>query len=175
MYLSLLQKISPRSILILLFFISFFIAGMAYVMEHYFDIFGCVMCHYERDVFIGTSVISLLCLILLSQRLQYYAVLALGFIFLGGAIFAAYHVAIQQHWAALPTFCPPYDVNAINPVNALNSKMTMTTTPFVRCDQVSFSLFGLSLAVYNALASLFLALLCWVWVYKQRQIKVLQV
>ncbi|KAB2833267.1 MAG: disulfide bond formation protein B, partial [Caedimonadaceae bacterium] len=40
-------------------------------------------------------------------------------------------------------------------------------TPFVRCDQITWSLFGLSLAAYNALISLILAFFCGVWFWKR--------
>lgn len=163
MILKRLQKISSQKILIILLLICAAVFGMAYIMETYFEIYGCQMCHYERNIFIGAGGISLFCLIVLPERFQYYAVLILGFIFLGGALFAAYHVAIQQHLASLPSFCPPYDINTISSVKLVHEQHPMT--PFIRCDQVTWSLFGLSLAVYNALASICLALLCWIWAW----------
>ena len=51
-------------------------------------------------------------------------------------------------------------------VEALREQMLKT--PLVRCDQVTWSLFGLSLAAYNALLSLILAIGCWTWAKAQK-------
>lgn len=154
MYRIQLQKLSSTNILFILFLICFLAFGMAYVMETHFKIYGCQMCHYERNIFIFAGVFSLLSLVVLPKRLQYYAIILLGFIFIGNAFFAAYHVAIQQHWASMPSFCPVDNIHLV--------------PSFVRCDKVTFSLFGLSLAVYNSLISIFLAFLCWIWSYKNK-------
>lgn len=135
---------------------------MAYIMEHFFGILPCQMCHYERNVFMGAGGLSLLALILIPARIQPYILIGLGFVFLGGALLAAYHVAIQQHWVSLPSFCANNDFSSFESVDALREQLLKA--PFVRCDQVTWSLFGLSLAAYNALLSLILALSCWAWV-----------
>jgi disulfide bond formation protein DsbB len=161
-----LKEISSQKMLAILLLICVVVVGMAYIMEHYFGVLGCPLCHYERDVFIGAGGIALLCLILLPQRFQYYGILFLGFVFMGGALLAAYHVAIQQHWVSLPAFCASNDFSAFESVETLREQLLKT--PFVRCDQVTWSLFGLSLAAYNTLISLGLALLCWGWSCKRK-------
>ncbi|HUX78674.1 MAG TPA: disulfide bond formation protein B [Alphaproteobacteria bacterium] len=161
-----LKKISSQKMLAILLLICAAVVATAYIMEHYFGILGCPLCHYERDIFMGAGAISLLCLVLLPQRFQYYAIVILGFVFMGGAFLAAYHVAVQQHWLSLPSFCASNDFSGLDSIEALKEKLL--STPFVRCDQITWSLFGLSLAVYNTLISLFLALLCWAWGYKRK-------
>jgi disulfide bond formation protein DsbB len=161
-----LKEISSQKILAALFVICAVVVATAYIMEHYFGILGCPLCYYERDIFIGAGLISLLSFILLPQRFQHYAILLLGFVFLGGALLAGYHVAVQQHWVSLPSFCSSNDFSAFESVAALREQLLKT--PFVRCDQVTWSLFGLSLAAYNALISLCLALLCWGWGCKRK-------
>jgi disulfide bond formation protein DsbB len=130
-------------------------------MEHFFGVLPCQMCLYERDVFIGAGGLSLLSFILFSSRFQRYTLIGLGFVFIGGALLAAYHVAIQHHWVALPSFCASHDFGSPDSVEALREQILKT--PLVRCDQVTWSLFGLSMAAYNALIFLFLALTCWKW------------
>ena len=160
------SEISSRMMLLVLTLICLGVYLTGYVMEHYVGVLACKMCHYERDVFIGAGALSLLSLIFLPHRFQHYAVLVLGFIFLGGALLAGYHVAIQQHWVALPAFCAANDFSAFESIEALREQLL--NTPFVRCDQITWSLFGLSLAAYNAILSLILALLCWGWVWKHK-------
>lgn len=166
MCLKYLQCISPRVMLGLLALICGGILISAYIMEHIFGIHPCQMCLYERDIFIGAGVLSLLAFLVLPERFRPYMVLLIGLLFLGGVAVASYHVAIQQHWVALPSFCAANDFSAFNDLESLKAQLLQT--PFVRCDQVSWSLFGLSLAAYNALISLALALFCGLWYRKQR-------
>jgi len=165
MCIKILKKISSQQMLIGLFLVCAAVEATAYVMEHYFGILGCPLCHYEQKVFIGAGTIALVSGIL-PRRFQLYSLFGLGFIFIGGAFLAGYHVAIQQHWVSLPAFCSSNDFTAFDSVESLREQLLKT--PFVRCDQITWSLFGLSLAVYNALLSLILALLCWGWVWKNK-------
>lgn len=138
----------------------------AYIMEHFFGVLPCQMCLYERNVFMAAGAFSFLSFFLLPVRFHPLALIILGFIFMGGALLAGYHVAIQQHWVSLPTFCASNDFSALDSVEALREQMLKT--PFVRCDKVTWSLFGLSLAAYNALLSFVLALTCWIWVTRKK-------
>ncbi len=165
MYITRLKKISSQKILVIVLLICVVVVSIAYIMENYFGVLGCPLCHYERDVFIGAGGFSLLCL-MFPQRFQYYAILLLGLIFMGGVCLAAYHVAIQQHWTSLPSFCASNDFSAFDSVESLREQLL--NTPFIRCDQVTWSFLGLSLAAYNALISICLVLLCWGWGYKRK-------
>jgi disulfide bond formation protein DsbB len=138
----------------------------AYIMEHFFGVRPCQMCLYERNIFMAVGVFSFLSFFLIPARFHSMSLIILGFFFMGGAIFAAYHVAIQQHLVALPAFCSANDFGAIDSVESLREEMLKT--PLVRCDQVTWSLFGLSLAAYNALLSFGLAITCWVWVKRKK-------
>ncbi len=161
-----LKNISSRSFLSFLILFSVGVLGLAYILEHYYGFQPCQMCLYEQKIFMVTGALSLLSLLLLPVRWQYYAVIVLGFVFLGGTLIAGYHVAIQQHWVDLPAFCSSQDFSAFDSVEAL--KEQMLKTPLVRCDQITWSLFGLSLAAYNIIICLILALLCWKWACKHR-------
>jgi disulfide bond formation protein DsbB len=160
-----LKKIPPRFMLILLVLITLVILGMAYILKNYFGFQPCQLCLYEQKVFMAAGALSFVS-ILLPSRLQYYAILLVGLVFFGGAGLAAYHVAVQQHWVDLPAFCTSQDFSAFDSVEAL--KEQMLNTPLVRCDQVTWSFLGLSLAAYNTVLSLFLGLFCWKWACKNR-------
>ena len=109
---------------------------------------------------------SFLSFLFLPVRFYSLALIVLGFISLGELALAGYHVAIQQHWVSLPAFCATQDFDSFDTVESLRDQILQT--PFVRCDKVTWHLFGLSLAAYNALLSLMLAITCWVWVRKHR-------
>jgi disulfide bond formation protein DsbB len=112
------------------------------------------------------GIFALFSFFLLPARFHSSALIILGFIFMGGSLLAAYHVAVQQLWVSLPTFCASNDFSALDSVESLRDQMLKT--PFVRCDKVSWSLFGLSLAAYNAILSFVLAIMCWAWVRRKK-------
>ncbi len=74
--------------------------------------------------------------------------------FLAGAGLGFYHVGVEQHWFQGPTACTASGA-AANSVDALRAQL-MGRQP-VMCDQVQWSLFGISLAGWNLLASLAMA------------------
>jgi disulfide bond formation protein DsbB len=166
MCIKIMKNLSSQKMLAGLTFICVGVLGMAYVMEHYFGVLPCQMCLYERNVFMVAGGLAFLSLLLLPVRFHYHALILLGLIFLGGTILAGYHVAIQHHLVSLPSFCAVNDFDAFDSVESLREQMLQT--PLVRCDQVTWSLFGLSLAAYNALLSLILAISCWTWAKAQK-------
>jgi disulfide bond formation protein DsbB len=81
----------------------------------------------------------------------------LAIVFLTGTGIAFYHVGVEQHWFAGPTACTAGGA-AANSVDALRAQL-LGKQP-VMCDQVQWSLFGISLAGWNLLASLAMAGFC---------------
>ncbi len=161
-----LKSFSSRHLLGFLALTCAAILGAAYVLKHVYGVQPCPMCLYEQDVFMAGGALSLLGFLIFPPTLRRWTLLLLGFVFFGGTLLAAYHVAIQQHWVSLPAFCAAQDFSAFDSVDALRDQLL--NTPFVRCDQVTWSLFGFSLAAYNALISFVLMLLCWKWVCVNR-------
>ena len=157
---------SSERILLFFTFVCLAVLLSAYTMEHLFGVQPCQMCLYERNIFIAVGVASFLSFFLIPARYHSLTLILLGFVFMGGALFAGYHVAIQQHWVSLPAFCTSNDFSALDSVESLREQMLKT--PLVRCDQVTWSLFGLSLAAYNAILSFILAMTCWTWVRRKK-------
>jgi disulfide bond formation protein DsbB len=81
----------------------------------------------------------------------------LALVFVAGAGIAFYHVGVEQHWFAGPTACTASGVDATS-IDALRAQL-LGKQP-VMCDQVQWSLFGVSLAGWNFLASLAMAVFC---------------
>lgn len=139
-----------------LFLISVFCALVlitAWIMEHVFGIQACQLCYYERYVYMAAGVVALLGGVL--NRKVCLGTLSLIFLFGFGLSF--YHVGIQQGWFDLPSFCQTaiFDPNA----SIEDLRAQLLGTPMITCNVVSWDLFGISLAGYNALASLILSVL----------------
>ena len=87
------------------------------------------------------------------------AVLALaGLLFAAGAVLAFYHAGVEFHWFAGPGACTGA---ALDTSSAAALRAQLLATPPVRCDEVQWSIFGVSMAGLNLLASILLALLAW--------------
>ena len=79
-----------------------------------------------------------------------WAAIGLGLIFLGSFAQAAFHVAVEQSWVIYQCSA---DIDLDNLAFDVNAVLE---TP--QCDKIAWSLFGLSMAGYNAVISLILAL-----------------
>ncbi len=77
-----------------------------------------------------------------------------GFVFLAGALIASYHVGVEQHWWVSAAGCGGTAGQAMD-VNQLFQSLQQK--PPKACDEVDWSLFGLSMATYNAFFSFVLA------------------
>ncbi len=74
--------------------------------------------------------------------------------FLVGAGLAAFHVGVEQHWWAGTAECGA-NFGPAGSVEELRRRLLAQAV--VRCDEVAWSLFGISMAGYNFLLSLALA------------------
>lgn len=77
-----------------------------------------------------------------------------GLLFLGSAVFAAYHAGVEWKWWPGPTDCAGGAGGEVTAGSLLDS---LETTRLVRCDEAAWRLFGVSLAGYNVLISAALA------------------
>jgi disulfide bond formation protein DsbB len=72
---------------------------------------------------------------------------------------AFYHNGIEQHWWNAATSCG--DTNQF-PANFTNFQSQLMIKMPKRCDEIDWTLFGLSLTVYNILLSLTLGTLAFI-------------
>ncbi len=74
-----------------------------------------------------------------------------GLIVLYGAGVAVYHAGVEQHWWEGPTTCTSQSVAGMTSEELMEHIMS---APLVRCDEIPWSMFGLSMAAWNGIASL---------------------
>lgn len=141
---------------LLLLLASAAVVGGAWISEIWGRLQPCELCLYERWPYYAVLALSALAL-LAGRRGVTAAVLALAaLIFLAGAALAFYHVGVEHHWFAGPSACT--GGGAADSVEALRRRL-LAQQP-VACDQPQWALFGITLAGFNLLASLALALFC---------------
>lgn len=125
----------------------------AHAFERIGGFLPCPLCLDQRKwhwAVVATSLL-LLAAVRLRPGLARMAAAATGFVLLGAAGMAFYHVAVEQHWV-IAQCDARIDPNDIRPMEFGDS----VEAP--KCDQIAWSMFGISMAGYNALISLMLAL-----------------
>ncbi|MBL6935775.1 MAG: disulfide bond formation protein B [Alphaproteobacteria bacterium] len=130
----------------------------AYGSQYWGGLAPCVLCLYQRAAYgavIVCAVGALACAF--ADKGKAARVLtglcALGF--LTGAGIAFYHVGVEQQWWTGTEACVGAATGSAQTIEELRAQLM--TAPVVRCDQVAWSLFGISMAGYNVIVSLALA------------------
>jgi len=114
----------------------------------------CLLERYPHGIAFGLGVV----VFFLPNRWLY---LAGGLLLLYGTGLAFYHVGVEQHWWVGPTSCTSQSISGLSTAQLMDQ---ILAAPLVRCDEIPWSLFGISMAGWNGLISLGLAgmwLLAW--------------
>ena len=67
-----------------------------------------------------------------------------------------FHAGVEQKWWEGPNTCTSGDITQVSPDALLDQIMA---APLIRCDEIAWSLMGISMAGWNAILSFLLALL----------------
>ena len=131
------------------------VVGTAVASQYLGGLEPCVLCYYQRYPWYAVIVLMLSALALGGRvRAALLAVAALLFVI--GALMGAYHVGVEHKIFAGPAACGSVTIDA-GSIDALRAQLV--GKPVVRCDRPAWSLFGVSMAGYNLLASLGMAAL----------------
>jgi disulfide bond formation protein DsbB len=140
--------LQPRRASLLLALVSAAILLTALALQFLGGLAPCPLCIWQRWPY-G----ALIALGLIGWRWRPRALLGIAtLVLLGGAGLAAYHVGIEQGWWALPGGC----IAGASAESVEELKRLLAEAP-PACDQVGFTLLGLTLAGWNLVASLALA------------------
>jgi disulfide bond formation protein DsbB len=151
-----IQSLSPRPALLLMLLASAATVGAALLFQYVGGLAPCELCLMERwPYYIGIPVIVLALAAGGWRAIATGLIVVVLLLFIGSSVLAFYHVGVEQHWFQGPTACTsPATAKTLEELRA----QLMAQQP-VLCDQVQWSLFGVSLAGWNFLASVVLALL----------------
>lgn len=137
-----------------LFLLAVISLGSAFTAQYGFGLQPCSLCLLQRWPYGVIAVLALTALgagytghIKIVALLVFLCALSL----LTGGIIAAYHVGVEQHWWTSFLEGCTVDLGGSSPLDLLKQ---IESTAAVRCDQIPWSLFGISMAGYNALLSL---------------------
>lgn len=140
--------------------------ALAFAAQYLGGLAPCVLCIYQRYPYGVVAGLGILALLLGGSRGTVRALVALaGIALLVNAGIAAFHVGVEQHWWAGTAEC---GATLGAGLTAEELKAQLMAAPVVRCDEIPWSLFGISMAGYNFLLALVSGLAALAWAARSR-------
>jgi disulfide bond formation protein DsbB len=136
---------------------SAIVLGTALLSQYWGGLAPCELCLMQRWPWAVVIVISLVVVLVGERAGLVWVALLLGLVFAVSVVMAFYHVGVEQHWFAGPTACTASEGGAMT---LEQMKQQILGTAPVLCDRPAWTLFGVSLAGWNLLASLIMTGCC---------------
>lgn len=130
------------------------VVGTAVASQYLGGLEPCVLCYYQRYPWYAVIALMLVALVA-PVRLRALLLAAAAALFAVGTALAVYHVGVEHKLFDGPQACGSVTITGQS-IEALRAQLT--GKPIVRCDQPAWTLFGVSMAGYNLLASAVMAL-----------------
>ena len=135
----------------LILFLSIFALVSAYFIQYVLGHQPCNLCLFERVPYLSSIIIILSCFYF--KKFEKISLILLSLIFFFATILSFYHFGIEQGFIKESLACNlSVKDNFINPEKLLKS---LKEKP-ISCKDITFRLFGLSLATFNIFISLIL-------------------
>ena len=140
---------NKKIILNSLIFFSFTALSFAYFVEFVLGHEPCNLCKIERIPYIGSIII--ISFLIFTNKWEKILLSITLLLFIFGAVTSVYHVGIEQGVFSESLLCElGLNTNIQNPNDLLKS---LEKAP-ISCKDVTFKIFGLSLATFNAFLSI---------------------
>ena len=139
-----MSQVRNKIILILIMAFSIFAILAAYFIQYVMGHQPCNLCLIERIPYIFSIIIILICLF--TQKFEKITLIILSITFFAAALLSFYHFGIEQGFIKESLVC---DLN--NPGNELSREALLNQLKEmpISCKNVTFKIFGLSLATFN--------------------------
>ena len=149
-----MSQIKNKITLNLILVFSIFVLVAAYFVQYILGHKPCNLCLIERIPYIFAVLIIILTLIL--KKFEKAIIISLILIFIAATILSFYHFGIEQGFFKESLVCK-LDGNATN--LSKEDLLKQLQQQSVSCKEVSFRIFGLSLATINTIISLILSVI----------------
>ena len=142
------NKIVLKSVLIL----SIFAILAAYFIQYALDHQPCNLCLIERIPYIFSIIIISICLV--TRKFEKITLIILSLTFCTATLVSFYHFGIEQGFIKESLVC---DLNSTNDELSKEALLNQLKKMPISCKDVTFKVFGLSLATFNIFISLILS------------------
>lgn len=133
-----------------------FSLAMAFTAEYAFGFLPCKLCFLQRWPYLIMIFLGLIAFTFHDKKKIYApTLLAITACFAYGAYIAIYQTGGEQGWWLLTADCSSVLDSNLSPEEYLAA---MKQQPAVPCDMVKWSMFGISMAGYNAMFSVFMGI-----------------
>ena len=146
--------IKNRIILNLILAFSIFALFAAYFIQYVLKYQPCNLCLIERIPYIFSIIVILICLF--TKKFEKLSLIILSLIFFSAALIAFYHFGIEQGFIKESIVC---DLNNENNILSKEALLNQLKKMPVSCKDVTFKIFGLSLATFNIFINLILSVI----------------
>ena len=131
------------------------VLGAALLSQYWGGLAPCELCLLERAPWWIAMGIAIATLLFTRQLALPVTAMLLALVFIASTALGFYHVGVEQHWFRGPTACTS---SSGVPQTLAELKQMLARTQTVMCDQVQWSLAGISLAGWNFIASVMIAI-----------------
>ena len=135
----------------------------AFAFQYIGGLAPCHLCLLQRYPHAAAIPIGILGLLIPTTILARLLPLTGAAAALTTAVIAGYHTGVERHWWLGPTTCTS---GSISGMSAKDLLAQIQAAPVVKCDQVAWQMFTLSMATWNMLASLVLVAL-WLMAFRK--------
>ena len=149
-----MSKVKNKAILSIILLFSIFAIFAAYFIQYVLKHEPCNLCLLERVPYVASIIIISFCL--LFKKFEKISLIFLSLVFFSATLVAIYHFGIEQGFIKESLVC---DLN--NGSNNLSKEALLNQLKKmpVSCKDVTFKIFGLSLATFNIFISLILSII----------------
>ena len=147
-----MSEIKHKKVLNLILLFSVFALFTAYFIQYVLAHQPCNLCLIERIPYIISIIIISICLIF--KKFERISLIFLSIVFFSATLISFYHFGIEQGFIEESLVC---ELNINNNILTKETLLNQLKKVPVSCKNVTFKLFGLSLATFNIFISLILS------------------
>ena len=149
-----MRPLKYKTVLNLILVFSIFSILFAFYVEYILGHKPCNLCLLQRLPYIAT--IMLIVLVMVFKNLEKTSFLFLSLIFLAGSLLAIYHVGIERGLISESFLCGN---NIDASITDKSEILKQLQNRVISCKDVTFAIFGISLATINTFISAFLTII----------------
>jgi disulfide bond formation protein DsbB len=138
------------------------LASFALILAYIIQFFGfppCLLCYYQRFIYVGIIAITLLGFFKETKFLPF----VVNSLLIGGLMLSLFQVAIEEGWILYQSLCTS---NFQSVTSSLDLLQEIYNKDLVACDKPQIKILGLSLAALNAFYLVAMLSLNYILLYK---------
>jgi disulfide bond formation protein DsbB len=150
-----MHNLSPARFGQIIALLAFTVLATVLISQYGFDLYPCTLCLWQRWPY-GLLLIAGLLLARRPRQAGFWLAI-ITVLWMASAALGMFHVGVEQHWWPFGGGCTAqiYEAN----LSSADLLARIKQAPVVRCDEPAKFLFGISMAIYNALLSVGMVIL----------------